>query len=176
MEANFTIRHATQADIPAIKKLADVVFRATYAPIISPEQMEYMLEWMYSEKSLIDQITLPGKAFFVASEGDRPIGYVTVERDGNTPDGLPLFHLQKLYLLPTEQGKGYGKKMFHFLVDYLKSICPGQFRIELNVNRHNKAVGFYEAIGMYRSREGDFPIGDGFYMRDYIYAYDVDNR
>ena len=37
-----------------------------------------------------------------------------------------------------------------------------------NVNRNNKAVGFYEHMGMKKSREGDFPIGNGYYMNDYI--------
>jgi hypothetical protein len=40
--------------------------------------------------------------------------------------------------------------------------------MELNVNRHNRAVTFYEHMGMHKDREGDFPIGEGYYMNDYI--------
>ena len=40
--------------------------------------------------------------------------------------------------------------------------------MELNVNRHNPALGFYEHMGMSKAREGDFDIGNGFYMNDYI--------
>ena len=32
--------------------------------------------------------------------------------------------------------------------------------MELNVNRNNKALLFYERMGMRKLREGDFPIGN----------------
>ena len=40
--------------------------------------------------------------------------------------------------------------------------------MELNVNRNNKALQFYQHMGMRKLREGDFPIGNGYYMNDYI--------
>lgn len=39
---------------------------------------------------------------------------------------------------------------------------------ELNVNRYNKALEFYLRMGMQIDRSGDFDIGGGFYMNDYI--------
>ena len=44
----FTIRKATTEDIPLIHKMAQEVFPATYADILSPDQLDYMMEWMYS--------------------------------------------------------------------------------------------------------------------------------
>ena len=46
--------------------------------------------------------------------------------------------------------------------------------MELNVNRSNRALHFYERMGMRRLREGDFPIGGGFYMNDYIMGLDLE--
>lgn len=43
----------------------------------------------------------------------------------------------------------------------------------LNVNRNNRALHFYERMGMRKLREGDFPIGDGYYMNDYIMGLDI---
>lgn len=60
---NFSIRPASVEDIPVIQGMAEVVFRKTYADILSPEQMEYMMDWMYSEDSLRRQIAAPGKGF-----------------------------------------------------------------------------------------------------------------
>lgn len=177
MSRNLTITVARVSDIPEIKSLSDIMFRAAYADFLSSGQIEYMLENMYTEKSFADIVSDPDKALFVALECDRKIGYLSVCRDGNTPSGHPLFHLQRIYLLPECQGKGYGRDMFTFLVNYLKDICPEtKFRIELNVNRRNRAVGFYEAMGMYCSRTEDIEIGEGYMMEDYIYAIDVDNR
>ena len=45
--------------------------------------------------------------------------------------------------------------------------------MELNVNRSNRAKGFYERMGMRVVREGDFPIGGGFFMNDYIMGMEV---
>ena len=46
-------------------------------------------------------------------------------------------------------------------------------RIELNVNKYNKAVGFYRRLGMRVLIEEDFPIGNGFYKTDYIMGLDI---
>lgn len=50
--------------IPLIRKLADIAFRETYKTILSAEQIEYMMKWMYSEQSLNRQIT-EGKNSFL---------------------------------------------------------------------------------------------------------------
>ena len=39
--------------------------------------------------------------------------------------------------------------------------------------RNNKALQFYEHMGMRKLREGDFPIGNGYYMNDYIMGLDI---
>ena len=59
------------------------------------------------------------------------------------------------------------------MADYVRSICSGPARIELNVNRNNPAVTFYEHLGMHKDRSGDFPIGKGFYMNDHIMVIDL---
>ena len=171
--SNFTIRPASIEDIPIIRGMAEVVFRETYAEILSPAQMEYMMDWMYSEDSLRRQIATPGKAFHIAYCGNIPVGYVSFEADGKTEDGRKRFHLQKLYVLPGYQRSGLGRQMFEYVKGLLHGMNPDGCRIELNVNRDNRAVGFYEHIGLTRDRQGDFPIGNGFYMNDYIYVLDL---
>ncbi len=169
----FTIRPATIDDIPLIQRMAEVVFRQTYARILSPEQMEYMMDWMYSDSSLRNQIEGEGKFFHIAFSAAAPAGYVSFEADGSTDDGRKLFHLQKLYVLPDYQHSGLGSRMFDFIKGLLSDNNPEGCRIELNVNRANPAVGFYEHIGMVCDRQGDFPIGKGFYMNDFIYILDI---
>ena len=44
----FTIRKATTADCALIQKLAQQIFPVTYKDILTPEQTDYMMEWMYS--------------------------------------------------------------------------------------------------------------------------------
>ena len=77
------IRKATADDIPVIRAMADVVFRQTYREILSPEQMDYMMDWMYSEESLHRQMLEEGIVFFL----DEGRGYASVRQDGQTSDG-----------------------------------------------------------------------------------------
>ena len=93
-----TFRRAGETDITLLRSLADASFRPTYRDILEPQQMEYMMEWMYSAESLRGQLA-GGHVFFIAEDDEGPCGYVSVEQQG--PD---LFHLQKIYLLPSRQG------------------------------------------------------------------------
>ena len=163
------IRKASVEDIPAIRDMANVVFRRTYASILSPEQMEYMMDWMYSQESLLNQMTSLGYIFYL--DGEK--GYVSFRFERQLDDGTKLFHLEKLYVLPEYQGTGLGLLLFNKVVESVKQIAGGPARIELNVNRYNNAVSFYEHLGMHKARTGDFPIGHGYFMNDYIMAMDL---
>ena len=166
------ITRAELKDIPTIQQLANVAFRHTYAKILQPQQMDYMLDMMYGTDSLIPQVTAPGKEFYLAEYQGTLCGYASFEFEKMLNNETPQYHLQKLYLEPQFHGNGLGKELFDFIVSRMKELSPNGFRLELNVNRYNKTVTFYEHLGLYRSREGDFPIGNGYYMNDYIYALD----
>ncbi|MBQ7423097.1 MAG: GNAT family N-acetyltransferase [Prevotella sp.] len=163
-----TIRQATVNDCPLIHEMAWKTFPETYKDIITPEQCDYMMEWMYSLENLQKQMTEERHVYLLAYDDNEPVGYVSVE-----PQAEDLFHLQKIYVLPEHQGKHAGAFLFHSAVDYIKNVHPSPCRMELNVNRNNPAVAFYEHMGMHKSRSGDFPIGNGFYMNDYIMAIDL---
>lgn len=66
----FTIRKATTEDIPLIHKMAQEVFPATYADILSPDQLDYMMEWMYSITNLHKQMEEEGHIYYIAFKGD----------------------------------------------------------------------------------------------------------
>ena len=161
------IRRATEADIPLIRQMAQQTFPPTYRGIITEEQIDYMMEWMYSADSIRRQMA-EGHAYLLGFEGETPFGYASVEQQG--PD---LFHLQKLYVQPPHQGKGGGRFLFQSVVTYAKTLHPTPCTLELNVNRTNPALGFYRQMGMHIARQGDFPIGNGYYMNDYIMALTI---
>jgi len=149
--------------------MAEVIFRRTYASILSPEQIEYMMDMMYSQRSLRSQMTTEGNIFFIA-EGE---GYVSYRCQGRAEDGRDLYHLEKLYVMPDSQKRGLGKMLFDTVVDEVRAASGSCSRIELNVNRKNPAVSFYEHLGMHKDKQGDFPIGEGYFMNDYIMAIDL---
>ncbi len=163
----FTIRQAQADDCLLINQLAANVFPATYKDILSQEQLEYMFDWMYAPQNIRKQME-EGHVYFIAYEECEPCGYLSVQQEEEN-----LFHLQKIYVLPAFQKAYAGNYLFHEAIKYIKKVHPAPCRMELNVNRNNKAVGFYERMGMKIAREGDFHIGNGYYMNDYIMAIEL---
>lgn len=161
------IREASLTDIPQIRKMAQVIFPITYSSILSPEQLEYMMEWMYSEINLRKQMTERGDRYFI---DDSSRGYVSFRHDHDS-----IYHLEKIYVLPEYQKSGLGRNLFDRVIAEIRLIQNGEpFTVELNVNRNNPSVGFYRHLGMRCDRSGDFPIGYGYYMNDYIMAIDFE--
>ncbi len=155
--------------VAEIQGVANVAFRGTYKEILSAEQIDYMMEWMYSEQSLKRQISEEHNTFFLASVQGKAVGYAAVRPDFEASSEMSkVYHLEKIYLLPDVQGGGIGAKLFNCVCDYVKNLSGDNCVIELNVNRNNGAKAFYEKMGFYVAREGDFPIGNGFYMNDFI--------
>jgi len=160
-----TIQEATLNDIDLIREIAGKTWFVTYNEILSLEQMEYMFDKMYSVKSITSQLTEDYHHFFIAWFGDKPLGYVSVQQQKED-----LFHLQKLYILPEGQGQGVGRLLFDKAAAFAKENAKGKSSaMELNMNRSNKARYFYEKMGMHICEIGDFDIGNGYFMNDYIF-------
>lgn len=154
------IRKATSKDIPLIRELTFKVWPQTYAAIVSREQIEYMMEMMYSEASLLKQMN-DGCRFIIAYDNNEPVGFASCQETEPS-----LFKLHKIYVLNTQQGKGTGKFMIEYLLNDIRQ--KGGSALQLQVNRHNKARNFYEKLGFVTIQEADFDIGNGYFMNDYV--------
>ena len=167
------IRRASNSDLATIHEMAEVVFRQTYRTILSPDQMDYMMEWMYSLPNLEKQVA-QGPTYYIAWDGQEPQGYLSVRKDSVDSDGTEVWHLEKIYVMPSAQGTGLGYKLLETAKQHVRDNKSSlKARIKLNVNRNNPAVGFYKHQGLTILRQGDFPIGNGYYMNDYIMGLDV---
>ena len=167
----FSVKKAenSKSVIETINRLAWLAFPATYRGLLTPDQIVFMMNWMYSPANISGQMQ-NNHTYFICYWDSKECGYFSVEKQGED-----LFHLQKIYLLPEFQGKGIGKLMFEKAVDFVKqSKSERAGKIELNVNRYNsKALKFYTKMGMKKIFEGDFDIGNGYLMTDYIMSLDV---
>ena len=164
----FTLRKADICDCRLIHALAEQVFPQTYAEILEKEQIDYMMNWMYSLPSIQKQMEEEGQVYFIAYEECEACGYISIQREDEN-----LFHLQKIYVLPYFQHEHCGRFLFDAAIGYIKEVHPAPCRMELNVNRYNKALDFYKHLGMKVVSQGDFAIGNGYFMNDYIMSIDV---
>ncbi|MFI3295870.1 MAG: GNAT family N-acetyltransferase [Rikenellaceae bacterium] len=160
------IRKAEHNDIELIHNLGFECFRATYTGRMSEPQMDFMLDMMYSVENITRQIHQLGHVYYIGYQDDEPFGFVSLECQAPA-----LYHLQKIYLRESAQGKGLGRVLIEYAFDRALTDCGGECTVELNVNRGNqRAIDFYNKMGMHCDRTGDFAIGEGFYMNDYIMA------
>lgn len=164
------ITEASTADLSEIQTIAGIAFPHTYAPILSQEQIDYMMKWMYSTSSLTKQMQDESTTFFIARTQAKPVGFINIR-----PDGKDLYHIEKIYILPDFQKKHIGALLFAKAKDYAKQSNNNvHLRIQLNVNRSNPAVSFYQKIGMHVAETVDKEIGNGFQMNDYIMEIGVE--
>jgi ribosomal protein S18 acetylase RimI-like enzyme len=154
------IEICNKEQLPLIQILANEIWPEVYDYMISTEQIQYMLNKMYSLQSLEEQWQ-NGHQFIVLYDHQTPVGFASFEKgkEGNT-------QLHKLYLKKQEHHKGLGKKMLNFVLEYCRS--HDQTSVTLNVNRNNKSLAFYIANGFQIMRSVDISIGEGFEMNDYI--------
>lgn len=85
----FTARKASVEDCGLIREMACVAFPDTYKTILSPEQLDYMMEWMYSPENLRRQMA-EGHVYYIAYKDGTPCGYLSVQ-----PEADDLYILQK---------------------------------------------------------------------------------
>ncbi len=161
----WSIRNATTEDIPLIHSLAEDSFVDTYKDVVSTKQLEYMMDMMYSHESLAQQFEEGHRYYIMSDISGCVIGYGSI-----SPEGEMLYHLEKLYLIPTAKGQGYGAILFAHLLGQIKRLCGGgDCRVELNVHRKNPTVEFYFRQGMKIAQSEDFKIeGTDFVKPDYI--------
>jgi ribosomal protein S18 acetylase RimI-like enzyme len=151
-------------DFETIRRIAFETWPIAYGKIVTQKQLDYMLEKMYTIASLQHQQENLGHRFILAvDESYAAIGFAsfsTIENQHNH------HRLHKLYVLPNQQQKGIGKLMLETIYSEIRK--NGEGSIELNVNRYNNSLAFYQKLGFQILKEEDIDIGEGFFMNDYV--------
>jgi ribosomal protein S18 acetylase RimI-like enzyme len=158
--APLRIKPATEQDIPTIIELAEATWEPTYRYIISKEQLDYMYRVIYTPASVLRQMREQHHTYLLAYVDDQPSGFASYSEK---PEGI--YHLNKIYVLPSHQGQKLGQRLIQAVEDAVRA--AGGRALELNVNRHNPALAFYERQGFAQHREEDIPIGP-YWMNDFV--------
>lgn len=156
------LRQASQEEMTIIQFIAGKVYGPTYLEILGQQQVNYMLGKLYSTSALWELMD-QGHIFLIAQIQQQDVGFVTFNC---TNAGKGIFKLQKLYVLPEMQGSGMGAFLVKEVIARVQQL-EGKL-LQLNVNRFNRARGFYEKLGFRVTEEVDIPIGEGYYMNDYV--------
>lgn len=160
LSPSITFRDATTAeDFALIQALAKRIWPYTYGTILTPEQIEYMLEWMYAPKALQSDFENGIRFFLVYADGCA-VGYV-----GYGPAENREAMIHKVYLLPDQHHRGIGQAMLREALSRIRA--EGYSSAILHVNRFNeRAIKAYHRAGFSTRRSVVTDIGHGFVMDD----------
>jgi diamine N-acetyltransferase len=157
----------SMAQIDELSRLADIIWREYYQPILGPDQVDYMLENIQSKANVEEEIEKGKLDYFLVKSAGNSAGYLAVQLQEDK-----LF-ISKLYLLKEARGKGYAYQIMQKMVELAKN--EKKRSLELTVNKHNEpSIAFYEKYGFIRTEAIISPIGGGFVMDDYIYQFPVE--
>jgi GNAT superfamily N-acetyltransferase len=157
-----TITVAAESQLGIIQNLAKAIWPKAYGAILSQEQLDYMMNMMYSDSSLTNQ--LRNNAVFLLAKIDTDfIGFASYELNYNDSNYTKI---HKLYVLPEIQGKGVGKELINYIQDIANK--NSNSALILNVNKYNKAKDFYLHNEFEIADSVVVEIGKGYVMDDYI--------
>lgn len=163
---NIKLLEATNADIPLIQRLANEIWPGSFSKILSPMQIEYMMNMMYATKSLEEQFE-KNHQYFIISLDNEAVGYCSYEHNN---EGQAQTKIHKIYIKAKYRGMGLGT----YVINRIKtlSIVNENSKLVLNVNRYNKgAVKTYQKIGFEIVKTIDINIGNGYLMEDYVMVW-----
>jgi RimJ/RimL family protein N-acetyltransferase len=152
---------ATSLDISEIYRLANKIWYHHYVPIVGQEQVDYMIDKIYSQVSLTEQMHEKKHLFYLITEDNENFGFLSIS-------GAEEKFIHKFYIDQDVQGKGIGSSVF----EELKKLFPDTKSFELTVNRQNyKSINFYFKLGFKIDHIADFDIGNGYWMNDFVMKY-----
>jgi len=158
-----TIELAEQSDIRRISNMAFIIWPLTYGQVLSQDQIDFMLEKNYTVEALAESMVV-GQFFYVLKEDGIGQGFIALR---TLEDRV---RIEKLYLMPDVQGKGFGKALIDFASE--KTVLKGRGILELNVNRNNPAYHFYLKQGFKVVQTVDIPYYD-YVLNDYVMQKEV---
>ena len=168
LAAEVWIESVGEADLPKVRDLAESIWRPSYAGLLSPGQIEYMLDWMYSLERL-QRDWRSGVMFEWPIVNQIPVGYMATQIDSSAA----VLHLHKLYVLPQFQGKGLGARLLEHA--FQAAIQAGCRSVRLHVNKGNhRAIACYHRHGFFQEASVVNNIGGGYVMDDYVMVRPLD--
>lgn len=164
------LRRANEDDIPLIQRLARQIWYESYAEMLDPKQIEYMLHWMYRNDELRAQLQSGVDWQLVEWQG-AVCGYLSTTWHVETRQ----LELNRLYLDRAHQGKGIGNTLLATVLE--KAAALGAHKIHLRVNKRNhRAIRAYHRAGFEIRESLVKEIGQGFIMDDYIMVHELRSK
>jgi len=169
LKVNHYFRRAGIEDIAELRRLARSIWEEAYRAILSVEQIEYMLDMMYSGEVIASELAGGVIWDLIVCDGI-PCGYLSY-----LPEEDNAVKLSKIYIEKDFRGKSIAEDALRRVIEYAAQ--KGRDHVFLTVNKNNKtAIRAYEKNGFVITDSVVTDIGNGFVMDDYVMKYKISGQ
>ncbi|RYY55372.1 MAG: GNAT family N-acetyltransferase [Chitinophagaceae bacterium] len=156
-----SIRRAQLPEAALIADLSRKTFYDTFSGSNSAGDMEIFMREKFSRSQLIAELLLPSDHFFIAWDGDTPVGYTRLRENNNPPEleGYQTIEIARLYAVKEAIGTGVGKALMQNSLDFGREL--NKKFAWLGVWEHNEtAIRFYKKWGFEQFSQHPFVLGN----------------
>jgi len=153
----------TASDVKALAVLARVVWQGAYTGIITPAQIDYMLEQRYNAPRLLGELEATGIWWDKAIVGGQMVAFASTLRGPAARE----MKVDKLYVDPQWQRRGIGGRLLDHIAE--RALAQACDTLLLAVNKRNEpAIAAYRKYGFSVRDAVCVDIGNDFVMDDFI--------
>jgi GNAT superfamily N-acetyltransferase len=161
---DFEFKYASTNDWSIIHAIAHKTWPVAYNESISTEQLNYMLEMIYSKSSIQAQMEIIKHVFYIGYHANMQFGFTSIEGHYKLNNQLMI---HKLYVLPEFQGKGFGKAFINYIT--MLAIDTGHDILCLKVfHKNQRGIEFYKSMGFSVHGKEKTNFGDEYEIIDYV--------
>lgn len=154
-------------EISELASLCNEIWHEYWPCILTPEQIDYMVEKFQSVKAITEQIENEKYIYYFITVNNKKVGYAGISQKQD------FLFLSKLYIKKGYRHQGIGSRAFEEIKRIGKNF--NYSKIRLTVNKYNKhTIDAYLKYGFKVIDEDVTDIGCGFVMDDYIMEYGLD--
>ncbi len=158
---NLEIITADTSHVEAISYIGKKSFAVAFENLFNKkEELREYLDYTFNETKLLASIHKENNIYFVALMNNEAVGFAKIKKYSLNQeiDSIAQMELQKLYVLPGQQGSGAGCALMDEVIQLAKQLQPDYLWLDTHVD-NSKAISFYKKNGFRNQGKYHFIIG-----------------